>query len=225
MTPDVATALAADLDPEPRINAIVSDLGGVLTIPLLDAFRAYEQSSGIPLSELGKAMAGIGAEDGSNPLFELESGRITAAEFLGRLSAQLTRQLGREVSMAGFGEVYFEHLEPNERMLAFMRDLKARGYRMALCTNNAAEWQPLWRPKLGIDAIFSVVIDSGVVGMRKPDPGIYELTLRQLGVPPEAAVLIDDIDVNCAAARELGMSAIQFRSTDQAVADVELRLA
>jgi putative hydrolase of the HAD superfamily len=102
-----------------------------------------------------------------------------------------------------------------------MRDLKARGYRMALCTNNAAEWQPLWRPKLAIDEIFSVVIDSGVVGIRKPDPRIYELTLRQLDVPAEAALLIDDVDVNCAAAREFGMSAVRFATTDQALADVE----
>ena len=216
-------ALAVNI--EPRIEAIVSDLGGVLTIPLLDAFRAYEQSSGIPLRELGKAMSGASAQDGTNPLYEVESGRITAAEFLARLSAQLTTQLGRSVSMDDFGEVYFEHLKPNERMLAFMRDLNARGYRMALCTNNAAEWEPLWRPKLGIDEIFSVVTDSGFVGMRKPDPGIYELTLRQLDVPAGAALLIDDIDVNCAAARELGMSAIQFVSTDQTVADVELLLA
>jgi putative hydrolase of the HAD superfamily len=170
-------------------------------------------------------MAGAAAAHGVNPLFEVESGRITVAEFLGRLSAQLTAQLGRPVSMDDFGEVYFEHLRSNERMLAFMRELKARGYRMALCTNNAAEWQPLWRPRLGIDQIFSVVIDSGVVGMRKPDPGIYELTLRQLGVPAEAALLIDDIDVNCEAARRLGMSAIQFVSTEQTLAEVESRLA
>jgi putative hydrolase of the HAD superfamily len=219
------SSLAAKIDDERRIEAIVSDLGGVLTVPLLEAFKAYEHRSGIPLKALGKAMAGAGEEHGANLLFEVETGRITVEEFLTRLSTELTRQLGRHVSMADFPELYFEFLGPNEQMLEFMRDLKGRGYRMALCTNNAAEWQPLWRPKFGIDEIFSVVIDSGVVGMRKPDPAVYELTLRRLGVPAEAAVLIDDMDVNCAGAREFGMSAVHFTTTDQALADVELLLA
>ena len=220
---DAAVALA--LDDQPRIEAIVSDLGGVLTIPLFDAFKTYERRSGIPLKALGEAMAGSGEQHGVNTLHEVETGRITVEEFLTRLSAQLTRQLGHEVSMADFPELYFESLKPNERMLEFMRELKLRGYRMALCTNNAAEWQPLWRPKFGIDEIFSVVVDSGVVGIRKPDPAIYELTLRELGVPAGAALLIDDIDVNCAGAREFGMSAVQFTTTDQVLGDVESLLA
>jgi HAD superfamily hydrolase (TIGR01509 family) len=63
--------------------------------------------------------------------------------------------------------------------------------------------------------------------MRKPDPAIYELTVERLGdgVRPEDCVFIDDIDVNCDAARALGMAAVQFRSTEQAIADVDAALA
>ena len=62
--------------------------------------------------------------------------------------------------------------------------------------------------------------------MRKPDPKIYELTLERLGgIPAEECVFVDDIDLNCAAARELGMTAVLFETTEQARAEVEAALA
>ena len=70
------------------------------------------------------------------------------------------------------------------------------------------EWEPLWRAKLPeIDEIFEVVVDSAFVGMRKPEPEIYELTLERLGdgLAAEDCLFVDDIDVNCDAARALGM--------------------
>jgi putative hydrolase of the HAD superfamily len=208
-----------------RIEAIVCDLGGVLTTPLLEAFVAFERQSGIPLAELGKAMAGVGERDGVNPLFELETGRISAERFQRSVAAQLTAELGREVSMDNFGEFYFKHLHPNQPMIDCMRELKQRGYRMAMCTNNVREWQPLWRPLLPVDEIFDHVIDSGFVGMRKPDAEIYELTLERVGVPAAAALLIDDIEINCTAARELGMRAVWFRTNEQALAEIEAAVA
>jgi putative hydrolase of the HAD superfamily len=208
-----------------RIEAVISDFGGVLSSPLLDAFVAYERHSGIPLEALGKAMMAVGESNGSNPLFELETGRITEAQFLGSVAAQLTSLLGREVTMDGFGAYYFEQLQPNQPMIDYMRGLKARGYRLAICTNNVREWEALWRAKLPVDEIFDHVIDSGFVGVRKPDPAIYELTLSALGTPPEAALLLDDVEHNCDAARVLGMQAVWFRSTEQALADVEAALS
>ena len=62
---------------------------------------------------------------------------------------------------------------------------------MALLTNNVREWEPRWRPMLPeIDEIFEVVVDSGFVGMRKPEPGIYELTLERLGGVPRGRVRV-----------------------------------
>jgi putative hydrolase of the HAD superfamily len=71
-----------------------------------------------------------------------------------------------------------------------------------------------------------VIVDSAFVGMRKPDPAIYELTVERLGAGVTAAdcVFIDDIDVNCDTARSLGMAAVQFHSTEQAIAEVEALL-
>jgi putative hydrolase of the HAD superfamily len=77
---------------------------------------------------------------------------------------------------------------------------------------------------LPVDEIFDVVVDSAFVGLRKPDPAIYELTLERLGVPARAALFVDDIEANCVAARELGMRAVWFRDNDQAIADIEAAL-
>jgi FMN phosphatase YigB (HAD superfamily) len=56
--------------------------------------------------------------------------------------------------------------------------------------------------------------------MRKPEPEIYALTLERLGLPASSCVFIDDIDINCAAAAEVGLHAVHFADTDQAIRDV-----
>ncbi len=207
------------------VQAIISDFGGVLTCPLLDSFIAYEEQSGISVDELGRAMGTIWERDGAHPLFELETGRMTEAAFLEGIGEQLTAERGRPIRLDGFGRHYFDHLDTNESMIEYMRELKDRGYRMAICTNNVREWEPLWRSKLPVDEIFSVVVDSGFVGLRKPEPEIYALTLERLGVPADAAVFLDDVELNCEAARALGMHAVWFRSTDHAIEEIESALA
>jgi putative hydrolase of the HAD superfamily len=207
------------------IEAVISDFGGVLTSPLLDSFKAFRDSSGVPLEAIGTAMAAIMQRDGANPLFELETGRMTEARFLGSLAAQLSRQLGREITLDGFGEQYLANLHPNQRLIDYMRELRRRGYKLAICTNNVREWEPLWRAKLPVDEIFDVVVDSAFVGARKPERLIYDVTLQRLGVDPQAALLIDDIELNCNAARELGINAVWFQSTEQAITAVEAALA
>lgn len=203
------------------IQAVISDFGGVLTSPLLDSFLAFQNSSGISLEQLGRAMAAVATRTGANPLFELERGRMTEAEFLGELSAELSAQLDRPIALHGFGERYFAELHPNQPLIDYMRQLRARGLRMAICTNNVREWEPLWRAKLPVDEIFDVVVDSAFVGTRKPEPRIYEITLERLGVSAESALLVDDIEVNCTAAAELGLRAVWFQSTEQAIEEIE----
>jgi putative hydrolase of the HAD superfamily len=207
-----------------RITAVISDFGGVLTSPLLGAFVAFQNSSGVSLEQLGDAIAGVTRRDSANPLFELETGRMTEADFLQKLESQLRTQLERAVHLHGFGERYFEHLHPNEQLIGYMRELHSRGYRLGICTNNVREWESMWRAKLPVDEIFDVVVDSAFVGTRKPETRIYELTLERLGVAADAALLLDDIEVNCIAVRKLGIHAVWFRSTEQAIAEVEKAL-
>jgi len=208
-----------------QIEAVISDFGGVLTSALADSFVGVLDSSGVSLEELGKAMAAVAARAGSNPLFELETGRLSEAQFMGSLSDELSERRGSRVELAGFGERYFRHLQPNDRMIDHMRGLRERGYKLAICTNNVREWEARWRAMLPVDEIFDVVVDSAFVGSRKPEPRIYQITLERLGTAPEAALFVDDVEINCQAARELGIQAIHFRTTDQAIQEIEAALA
>jgi epoxide hydrolase-like predicted phosphatase len=203
-----------------RIEAVISDFGGVLTSPLMNSFAAFQESSGVSLEALGKALGALAAEHGVNPLFELETGRLSEAEFLGALGRRLSADLGRPVELHGFSETYLSALEPNEPMIAYMRGLRERRYRMAICTNNIREWERLWRAKLPVDEIFDVVVDSSVVGTRKPERRIYEITLGRLEIHAEAALFVDDLELNCEAAGELGMTAVWFRDNEQAMAEI-----
>jgi epoxide hydrolase-like predicted phosphatase len=207
------------------IEAVISDFGGVLTSPLIDSFTAIQDDSGIPVTALGEAMAALTEKHGVNPLFELETGRMTEADFLSGLDRELTATLGREVHMHDFGERYFGYLEPNERLIDYMRDLRDRGFKLAICTNNVREWEHRWRAMLPVDEIFDVVVDSAFVGARKPDPEIYRVTLERLDVPAGAALFVDDIEINCNAARELGIQSVWFRSNEQAIEEIEAALA
>ena len=221
MTAAEASGAGGDRRRDGRVRAVISDFGGVLTTPLIESFAAYQRHSGVNPERLGDAMARVcEAWGGRHPLHELERGAITEREFLSALESEL----GGGVRLHDFREVYFDALKPNEDMIARMRDLRRRGYRMGLLTNNVREWEPYWRAMLpDIDAIFEVVVDSAFVGMRKPEPEIYELTVRRLGdgLRPQDCAFVDDVAVNCEAARALGMRAVQFLDSRQAAADLE----
>ena len=203
------------------IGTVISDFGGVLTTPLVSSFASVQDDTGIPMEELGKAMGRIEEKEGKHPLFELETGRVTEVDFLRKLADELEPEIGHRPEMHRFAEIYFEALNPNPEMIELMRELKGSGLRMAMLTNNVKEWEPRWRSMLPVDEIFELVVDSAFVGMRKPDAEIYELTLQRLGGPaPETCLFIDDIEANVIAARDLGLSAVHYRSNDQAIAEI-----
>jgi epoxide hydrolase-like predicted phosphatase len=203
---------------------VISDFGGVLTSPLAGAFAAFQERSGIPTEALGEAIARATDEHGrAHPLHELERGRISEGEFLHRLE----QQLDGDVTLAGFRDVYFENLHPNRAMIERMGELRRRGLRTAILTNNVREWEPLWRAKIpDLDAIFEEIVDSAWVGLRKPEREIYELVVERLGdgLVASQCLFVDDLEVNCDAARELGMRTVHFRDTDQALGEIDAAL-
>jgi putative hydrolase of the HAD superfamily len=201
--------------PEPL--AVISDFGGVLTSPLQAAFLAVQDHLEVPVEAYGAAMAAA-ARGGDLPLFALERGEITEADFLRDLEVGLADVLGRPVSLHGFGERLMGALEPDVELFGYYRSLRDRGVRLALLTNNVREWEPLWRAKLPVDEVFEVVVDSAFVGMRKPEPGIYALTLERLGLPADACVFVDDLEVNVDAARALGMAGVVHRDAPSTIA-------
>ena len=206
-------------------RAVISDFGGVLTTPLIQSFVAFQDQTGIAMETLGSAMQRIAERDGSHPLFELEKGELTEASFLERIADELEPELGHRPEMHRFSEIYFDALEPNPPMIELMRELKGRGLRMALLTNNVREWEPLWRSMIPIDALFEVVVDSAFVGCRKPDPKIYQITLERIGLAGNDCLFVDDVEVNCDAARELGMTAVHFQVNEQAIEEIRAALA
>jgi putative hydrolase of the HAD superfamily len=207
-----------------EIEAIVSDFGGVLTTPLLNAFAAIQDDIGISAESLGLAMRNNLAEGEEMPLFRLERGEISEDEFIEHLTDGLEPILGHRPHLHHFRHMFFDALDPNEPMIELMRELRAGGLTMALLTNNVREWEPLWRSMLAIDEIFATVVDSAFVGFRKPEARIYELTLERIGIPAEACLFIDDIPTNCEGAEAAGMNAIHFRDNEQATAAIRAAL-
>jgi putative hydrolase of the HAD superfamily len=204
---------------------VISDFGGVLTNRLIEAFAAFQDETGISMEQLGRGMQRVAERDGEYPLFRLERGEISERDFLDNLAWGLESELGHRPHLHGFREIYFEALHANEPMLDLMRELRRLGYRMAILTNNVREWEALWRSKLPLDEIFELIVDSAWVGMRKPDPEIYLLTLERLGgLEPTACLFVDDNEVNVEAARGLGMRTVQFRSNEQAIPEIRSAL-
>jgi epoxide hydrolase-like predicted phosphatase len=208
-----------------NLVAVISDFGGVLTTPLIESFVAFQDQTGIPMESLGVAMQRIAERDGRHPLFELEKGKLTEADFLAIVADALEPELGHPPEMHRFSEIYFEALQPNQAMIDLMGKLRDRGLRMALLTNNVREWEPLWRAMVPIDELFEVVVDSAFVACRKPDPEIYEITMQRLGLAAGQCLFVDDVEVNCDAARELGMTAVHFRDNEQAIDEIRAALA
>jgi len=208
------------------IKAVISDFGGVLTTPLLASFMALQDEIGIEAGALGRAMQRIAEREGEHPLFELERGRISEADFLAAMRRELASELGHEPELHRFSEIYFDALGVNEPMIGVMRDARNRGHRMALLTNNVREWEPLWRAMVPVDEIFEIIVDSAFVGIRKPEPEIYELTVERLGdgIGPSDCLFVDDVEVNIDAARQLGMQTVHFQSNEQAIPEIQAAL-
>ena len=199
----------------------MSDFGGVLTSPLMDAFTGLQAGIDVPTEAYGAAMAHSLAHDGVHPLFALERGELSEAEFVARLERGLAATLGRPVSLDGFATRLMGALHPNHELFDHFRALKRdNGLRLALCTNNVREWEPLWRAKLPIDEVFDVIVDSAFVGTRKPEPEIYAITLERLGLPARECAFLDDLEVNVQAAREAGMHGIVYRDNARAIAEL-----
>ena len=203
-----------------RIEMVISDFGGVLTTPLVEAFLSVQDRVGIPPKTFGEALRAISEQEGTNPLFELECGRITEREFESQLADALEPLLGHRPVIQEFGLLLFEALEPNPGMLDLIREVRRDGIRTALLTNNVKEWEPKWRSMFPVDELFETVVDSAFVGCRKPDPRIYQLTLERIELEPGQCIFIDDMQINVDAANELGLHAVHFRETAQARAEV-----
>ncbi|GAA0671729.1 HAD-IA family hydrolase [Kitasatospora atroaurantiaca] len=190
----------------PKAEAVLFDYGGVLTTPVHDSIDAWLHRDGIrpeSFSRTLKAWMSRSAADGT-PVHRLETGAMAVAEFEGLMAAELVTYDGSPVAANGLLARLFAGMDPEPRMLALVRDVRALGLRTVLLSNS---WGNTY-PRALLAELFDAVVISGEVGLRKPDPRIYRLALDKAGVEAGDAVFIDDAEPNEAAAAALGLQTV-----------------
>lgn len=188
------------------VIAVAFDYGGVLTVPLGPGFAAWAESEGVDPASLRDALRTWLRADGpaDNPVHLLETGRLSGADFSTLLAERLRTLDGRQPEAAGLLERIFSREQLDPPMLELVASLRSRGVRTAMLSNS---WDNTY-PMDVLEPLFDVVVISGEIGLRKPDPEIYHHTLDALGVRPEQTVFVDDLPQNVEAARELGLHGI-----------------
>jgi putative hydrolase of the HAD superfamily len=185
------------------IAGVLFDLGGVVMASPLAAIARYERDHGLPDQAINRA---IRASGDAGAWSRLERGELTLEAFLEPFEADC-RTCGVEVSGAALMRYIADGSAPRPAMVEAIRRIRARGVRAGALTNNWVTEPP--RAPHPVRDHFDVFIESSVVGLRKPDPRIYELACRELGVKPEHAAFLDDIGGNLKSARALGMATIK----------------
>ena len=209
----------------PMIEALVVDYGGVLTNSLTDTMGAWFALEGIDGEAFGRAMRDLlgpqaEREAAVNPVHALERGEIEIPHFEEQLAAHLVSTTGEPVRAEGLLTRMFAGFELAEDMFGVVRRVKAHGFKTALLSNS---WG-LGYPREGWDELFDVVVISGEVGLRKPEPEIYELCADRLGVAAGACVFVDDLAPNVRGAVDVGMVGIVHRSYEETVTELEALL-
>lgn len=199
-------------------RAVIFDLGGVVFPSPFDAFAAYERANGLP-DRFIRTVVAESAEEGA--WARLERGELSMAEFTTVFSAEC-RTAGGDVDAAELMGAIAEGVGPRPAMTGAIARLREEGLRTAALTNNWAhdDRRPDERGTTAVNDLFDVVVESAVVGLRKPDPRIYELTCTRLDVAPTETVFLDDLGVNLKPARALGMTTIKVADPDAALREL-----
>jgi len=217
------------------ISTVIFDYGGVISSPLFVGIGAFEEAEGFAKGSLlellfgethyigveGRAVAAEVAADPDRVESEgevrdepdwhlLEKGHLDVATYFERMVEKAPTILGKPIDMDAYGR-FWRSTAPGVHWMVVqkMRELKTRGLRIGLLTNNVKEFGEHWRATFPIE-LCDDIVDSSHVGMRKPEREIYALTCERLAITPRQAVFIDDNADNIAAARAYGMEAVHF---------------
>jgi epoxide hydrolase-like predicted phosphatase len=194
-----------------KIKAVLFDFGGVFTDSPFHAVHEFGDDLGVAPEEVTAIVFGSYEHDGDHPWHQLERGEISlenAREVILALGQE--RELHIDIydlfaRMAGNNAGADEKVPLVDRV----RLLKREGYATGIITNNVAEFGEGWRSLIPVDELFDFVVDSSSVGVRKPDPKIFQLALDQLdGIAAANTVFLDDYQANVDAALALGLQAI-----------------
>lgn len=204
-----------------RHTAVIFDLGGVVLGSPLHAIAEFEREHGIPAGFVNRVVVSTGP---GGAWSRLERGELRVEEWIPAFERDCA-EAGTRISAARMMEAIRGASEPRPRMLAAIRAIRAKGLRVGALTNNWVADEPT-ENRLGLELreLFDAYVESAIVGLRKPDPRIYQLACRELGVAPEDSVFLDDIGANLKAARALGMHTIKVDTPEQALAELESAL-
>jgi epoxide hydrolase-like predicted phosphatase len=201
-------------------RALVVDWGGVLTPSVGEALAAWARSEGLEPQALQQAfrlLLGPGSTGTlADPIQLLERGEVDPSHVEDLLAEHLRSTTGSPVRAQGMFARMFAFFTHAPDMTALVWRAHEAGITTALLSNSWGDHYPesLW------DGTFDVVVLSGQVGMRKPDPAIFLHTADLLGVAPSDCVFVDDLPHNVEAAVQVGMTGVVH--TDYARTEAEL---
>jgi putative hydrolase of the HAD superfamily len=212
------------------IKAVLWDFGGVFTSSPFEAFNRYEKAKGLPHDFIRKVNSTNPKE---NAWALYEQAKLTPPQF-NDLFLKESTELGHPVPGADIMPLLAGQVRP--AMVEALRECK-KHFKVGCITNNMASGRAPPRrsaaPMEGaapqapasagsvIMPLFDVVIESSKVGIRKPDPRIYQIMCEQIGIPAENSVYLDDLGDNCKAAAQLGMIAIKVVTVDETLDKLE----
>ena len=198
------------------------DFGGVVTTSPFEAFARYEQESGFPVGLIREINA---TNPDDNAWAKLERSDVDTAGFVEPFEVE-ARERGYDVSGAKVLELLSGSVRPV--MVDAIGRIKAAGYGLACLTNNfrpraeGASRHAVGGSETGkVMRMFDHVIESSVIGIRKPEPEFYRRALDIVGVEATEAVFLDDLGINLKPARAMGMTTIKVIDADQALTDLE----
>ncbi len=201
------------------IEAVIWDFGGVLTTSPFDAFERFEIERGLPAGIIRRTNA---TNHWENAWAKFERAEVDLEAF-DRLFAAESLALGAEVRGNDVLPLLSGDLRPE--MVEALRRIAVK-FKTGCITNNlpanaigSAGGRSLYITE--VMALFNHVIESAKIGLRKPDPRIYQMMVEALGVDPRHCVYLDDLGVNLKPARDMGMTTIKVLNTPQAIAELE----
>ena len=201
------------------IEAVIFDFGGVLTSSPFEAFARFETERGLPVDIIRRTNAANHLE---NAWAKFERAEVDIDTF-DDLFAMESRALGAEVRGRDVLPLLQGDLRPE--MVEALKRIKAQ-FRTGCITNNlpanaigSRTGRSLYVAEVMV--LFDHVIESAKIGLRKPDPRIYQLMIETLKVDPQNCVYLDDLGVNLKPAREMGMTTIKVANAAQAISELE----
>ena len=191
----------------PKVEAVVFDWGGVITIPPGPVIEKLYKEVDIDQKELRTRRAEYRDDDPDSQFAKLERGELSLDAYLTWSHSDLP---GAEAIWDPRSPHFlFSHLKVVPEVVNRISQLRQRGLITGLLTNNIAEAWPVVTEALDVEKLFDVVVNSAFVGMRKPEERIYTHLLDELEMEPENVLFLDDNRINVDAARARGIQVIE----------------